>query len=89
MYEAIRALEQVGVLSWVNRPPACSATRCNDVARSRVAGSVSIRLDPGAVRGLSGECGQGQIKPREPQRPSTRCNDVARIGQFRRVTPGR
>jgi hypothetical protein len=39
VYEAIRALEQVGVLSWVNRPPASSATRCNDVARSRVAGS--------------------------------------------------
>ena len=63
VYEVIRDLEQVGVLILGEpdqararvRPPACSATRCNDVARSRVAGSVSIRLDPGAVRGLSGE----------------------------------
>jgi hypothetical protein len=27
-------------------PPACSATRCNDVAGSRVAGSASTSLDP-------------------------------------------
>src|SRR5271169_6150725 len=47
LYEAIRALEQVGVLSWVNRPPASSATRYNDVARSRVAGSAFSRLGPG------------------------------------------
>jgi hypothetical protein len=57
VYEAIRAVEQVGVLSWVNRSsafastsPACSATRCDDVARSRVAGSAFSRLAPGAAR---------------------------------------
>ena len=35
MYEAIRALEQVGVLSWVNRIKRVreyASTRCNDVA---------------------------------------------------------
>jgi hypothetical protein len=76
VYEAIRALEQVGVPSWVNRikcvreyVPGCSATRCNDVARSRVAGSAFSRLGFGAARRQGGECGQGQSKPREPQRP--------------------
>jgi hypothetical protein len=79
----VRALEQVGVLSWMNRikrvreyiprpvQPACSATRCNG-------SSVTV----GRRRG-SPACGRGQIKPRMPRRPSTRCNDVARIGQFR------
>jgi len=48
VYEAIRALEQVGV-SWVNRikrvrvrPPACSATPSNDVARSRAPAALPV-----------------------------------------------
>ena len=68
-YEAIRALEQVGVLSWVNRTktsPPCSATRCNDVARSRVVGTAfSVGRGPGAARRQGGECGSGQIKPQQ------------------------
>jgi hypothetical protein len=65
----VRALEQVGVLSWMNRikrvreyiprpvQPACSATRCNG-------SSVTV----GRRRG-SPACGRGQIKPRMPRRP--------------------
>jgi hypothetical protein len=75
-YEAIRALEQVGVPSWVNRikcvreyVPGCSATRCNDVARSRVAGSAFSRLGFGEARRQGCVRGIGRIKPREPRRP--------------------
>jgi hypothetical protein len=53
-YEAIRALEQVGVPS---------------VARSRVAGSAFSRLGFGEARRQGCERGIGRIKPREPRRP--------------------
>ena len=45
------------------------ATRCNDVARSRVAGRGSTSLAPCTLRRQGGECGSGQIKPRGSRRP--------------------
>jgi hypothetical protein len=76
VYKAIRALEQVSVLSSVNRiksvrefVPRLFGNCCNDVARIRVAGSAFSRLGPGAARRQGGACGNGQIKPREPRRP--------------------
>jgi len=73
VYEAIRALEQVGVLSWVNRIKRVREhvpglfgkpvqRRCAEPGRRQ-------RSQPGAVRRQGGECGKGQIKPREPRRP--------------------
>jgi hypothetical protein len=55
VYEAIRALEQVGVLSWVNRPPGLFGNlvqrRCSEPGRRQRFHS----LGPWRVRGLSGE----------------------------------
>jgi hypothetical protein len=45
------------------------ATLCNDVARSRVAGSASTSRGSGEARRQGGERGNGQSKPREPRRP--------------------
>ena len=53
--------------------------RCSEPGRRQPFHS----LGPWRGSRLSGECGQGQIKPRAPQRPATRCNDVAPIGRFR------
>jgi hypothetical protein len=50
------------------RPPACSAARCNDVARSRVAGSAFSRLALARLAGKAVSGGHRQIKPREPRR---------------------
>jgi hypothetical protein len=79
LYDAIRVPEQVGVLTWMNRikrvrecvpRPACSATRCNDVARSRVApAALRRRVALARLAGKGDKYGQGQIRPREPRRP--------------------
>ena len=59
------------------RPPDCSATRCNDVARSRVPGSASIRLGAGAVRRRCGAVLEREDQTARTAAPATRCNDVA------------
>jgi hypothetical protein len=73
VYEAIRAIEQVGVLSWVNHIKKRSRVRSRrpqpDATTLRGAGSpaaLPVAWPPGAARRLGGECGSGQIKPREP-----------------------
>ena len=86
MYEAIRILEQVGVLSWVNRPPGQFGNRCNDVARSRVVGSASTSRGSGAARRQSGECGNGPSEPSEPGRRNPmqrRCAEPGRQAALR------
>jgi hypothetical protein len=77
VYEAIRALEQVGLLSWVNRikrvreyvprpvrQPGATTLRG---AGSPAALSVGWPLARLAGKAVSG--GHRQIKPREPRRP--------------------
>src|SRR6478736_5078462 len=85
-----KALAVLTALLWRfhNAATASSATRCNDVARSRVAGSPFSRSGPGEARRQGGECGSGQIKPREPGRPQPDATTFCGSASFA-ISPGR
>ena len=94
MYEAIRALEQVGVLSWVNRIKRVREyvprpVRQPGATTLRGAGSPAALPVAWALARLAGKAASaanGQNQTARTAAPATRCNDVARIGQFRRLT---
>jgi hypothetical protein len=93
VYKAIRALEQVGVLSWVNRikrvreyvPRAVrqpGATTLREPGRRQRFQSLGPwRASPARRRGR-----QRAEQTAKTAAPATRCNDVARIGHFPRLT---
>jgi hypothetical protein len=93
VYEAIRTLEQIGVLSWVNR-----IKRVREYVPGLFGNPVQRRC---AERGRRqrfdvawpwrGSSVRRRMRQRADQTvrtaaPVTRCNDVARISQFRRLT---
>jgi hypothetical protein len=89
VYEAIRALEQVGILSWVNR-----IKRVREYVPGLFGNPVQRRCaEPRSLaarrrRSPTRWCGNGQIQTARTAASATRCNDVAPIGQFN-VTPFR
>ena len=87
LYEAIRALEQIRALcAFASTSPACSAIRCNDVARRQVAGSASNRLAPRlADKVARGQRGRSNRENRGTSNPmQRRCADRP-VSPFRRV----
>jgi hypothetical protein len=91
VYEAIRALEQVGVLSWLNRIK--RVREYVQPAATKVRGAASRRqrfqsVGPGEARRQGGECGSGQIKPREPGRPQPDATTFRGSASFA-ISPGR
>ena len=90
VYEAIRALEQVGVLSWVNRIKRVREyvprpVRQPGATTLRGAGSpaaLPVAWPLARLAGKTASAAKGDQTARTAA-PATRCNDVAWIGQFR------
>ena len=96
MYEAIRALEQVGVLSWVNRIKRVreyvprpvrqpGARRCAEPGRRQCFQSL------GALARLADKAAsaaRGRFKPREPRRPQPEATTLRGSASFA-ISPGR
>ena len=85
MYEAIRALEQVGVLSWVNRPPGLFGNpvqrRCAEPGRRRAAPGPK-RLEALPARGRSNRENRSA-----PQPDATTLRVAASPAALRRRSP--